>query len=556
MVALSGYRAGPPVVAPLTPEFHPDSFSVAMLLKFIFASSLVVAGRDAIAQTPSFRVETRMVEVPVVVRDRKTGQNVTGLTAADFVILENGRPQRIEFCGVHTSASQVDPRAVSAQATDLPTGLFSNRRSSEGDGPPVVAVLIDGFNARYEEQYYAAQAAAGVISRAEQQSQWSLYFLGKYGIRILHDYSTDTTSLVQRLRTLRATGDSMAGLGASAAEPVLTNPTELAMRAAAAVGSAELNMRIRTTLDGLRDIGRHLSALPGRKSLIWMTAGLSLRVVIQTDPDRWHATLDTLNDANVAVYSIDSAGVRAPGGYLAEIPTGRTLPSGRMSRSPIEPIQILDAVSAETGGQSFKNTNDLARSFTRAMADSRTFYRLAYRTTNQKWDGRYMSISVKIPARRGIEIRHRLGYQARPLEPVAPPDRNRLLAEAILSPLEAVEIGLIARLTPSAGGEESALRLTVEPGSVTLGEGAGRYRGRFDVRFVQATVESKVLDDFTDEVNLNLKPPEATRTHGEGFNYDRKLRIRPGAHTLKIAFCDHATGRVGSLRMQLPAVAQ
>ena len=57
-------------------------------------------------------------------------------------------------------------------------------------------------------------------------------------------------------------------------------------------------------------------------------------------------------------------------------------------------------------------------------------------------------------------------------------------------------------------------------------------------------------------MNLNLKPPEATRTHGEGFNYDRKLRIRPGAHTLKIAFCDHATGRVGSLRVQLPAAAQ
>lgn len=497
-----------------------------------------------------------MVEVPVVVRDRKTGQNVTGLTATDFVILENGKPQRIAFLGVHTSSSQVDPPAVSAQAPDVPTGLFSNRRSSEGDGPPVVAVLIDGFNARYEEQYYAAQAAAGVIERAEQQSQWSLYVLGKWGIRILHDYSTDTTSLVQRLRNLRATGDSMAGLGAGAAEPVLPNPTDLAVRAAAAAGDAGIRMRIRTTLDALRDIGRHLSALPGRKSLIWMTAGLSLRAVIELDPDRWHSTLDTLNDASVAVYSIDSAGVRAPAGYLAEIPTGRTLPSGRMNRSPIEPIQILDAVSAETGGQSFKNTNDLTRSFTRAMSDSRTFYRLAYRTTNQKWDGRYMSISVKVPARRGIEIRHRLGYQARALAPVAPPDRNRLLAEAILSPLEAVEIGLIARLTPSAGSGESALRLTVEPGSVTLGEGDGRYRGRFDVRFVQATVESKVLDDFTDEVNLNLKPPEATRTHGEGFNYDRKLRIRPGAHTLKIAFCDHATGRVGSLRMQLPAVDQ
>ncbi len=528
-----------------------------MLLRLVFAIVVAVSAGDAIAQTPSFRIETRVVEVPVVVRDRKTGQNVTGLTAADFVVLENGKPQRIEFCGVHTSSSQLDLPAAAGQPPDLPPGLFSNRRSSEGDGPPVVAVLIDGYNARYEDQYYAAKAAANVIESAEQQSQWSLYFLGKWGIRILHDYSTDSTSLVQRLRNLRATGDSIAGLGAGAGDSEPSVPTQLKRAASSSLaGEAEMRHRVRTTLNALRDIGRHLSALPGRKSLIWMTAGLPLGAVVKLNPELWHSTLDTLNDANVAVYSIDSAGVRAPGGYRAEIPTGNILPSGRGSRSPIEPIQILDAVSAETGGQSFKNTNNLAKSFTRALTDSRTFYRLTYRTTNQKWDGRYVSIRVKVPARGGLEIRHRLGYQARPLEPTAQPDRNRLLAEAILSPLEAVEVGLIARITPIAGSDQSTLRLTVEPGSVTFGEGAGRYQGRFDVRIVQATVESKVLDDFTDEVNLDLKPPEATRTHGEGFNYERKLRIQPGTSTLKIAFCDHATGRLGSLRVQLPAAAQ
>lgn len=273
-------------------------------------------------------------------------------------------------------------------------------------------------------------------------------------------------------------------------------------------------------------------------------------------PHLWHSTLDTLNDANVAVYSIDSAGVRAPTGYLAEIPTGHGAQPGRVGGNPSGPIQILDALSAETGGRSFKNTNNLAASFTRAVADSRSFYRLTYRTTNQKWDGRYVSIQVKVPARRGLEIRHRLGYQARPQSPATPPDRDRLLAEAILSPLEALEVGLIARLTPIPGADESKLRITVVPGSVTLDERAERYLGRFDVRCVQTSADAKVLDDFTDEVNLRLLPPEAARTNGEGFNYDRKLRIQPGARTLKIAFCDHATGRVGSLRVQLPAVSQ
>jgi hypothetical protein len=99
------------------------------------------------------------------------------------------------------------------------------------------------------------------------------------------------------------------------------------------------------------------------------------------------------------------------------------------------------------------------------------------------------------------------------------------------------------------------LRLTLDPGSVTLAEQAGRYVGRMDLRFVQATVESKVVDDSSDTVNLNLALPEAERTYGEGFNYQRRLRILPETQTLKIAFCDYVTGRVGSLRVEIPARA-
>ena len=75
--------------------------------------------------------------------------------------------------------------------------------------------------------------------------------------------------------------------------------------------------------------------------------------------------------------------------------------------------------------------------------------------------------------------------------------------------------------------------------------------GRFDVRCVQASVESKILDDFTDEVNVDLDPADAERTSGDGFHYQRRLRIHQDAQTLKIAFCDHVTGRLGSLRVEV-----
>jgi hypothetical protein len=278
---------------------------------------------------------------------------------------------------------------------------------------------------------------------------------GKRGIRVLHDYSGGA-SLVQRLRNLRATGDSMAGLGAAAADFIPTGPAQLEKKASPDISEVEMQHRIRTTLTALRNIGRHLCTLPGSESPIWMTAGLSLPAVLKSP----------------STPPIPPASAPRP----AILP--RFLPAG----SP-PPIQILDAVSAETGVRTFKYANILARIYIQALADARTLYRL--------------------------------GYHAHPLEP-------------------------IARITPIAGTWESTLRLTVEPGSVTIGETAGRHQGRFGVRPVQTTVESKVLDHVA----------------GEGFNYERKLRIQPGPGTLKFAFCDHAAGRLGSLRVQLPAVAQ
>lgn len=492
--------------------------------------------------------------MPVVVRDKKTGQAVGELNAEDFVLVENGKPRKIEFFSVYQTTTGVEASPETAAGPGAALLAFRNRRDGAGEAMPVVAVVIDGYNARFEDQYYAAQAAAKVIEARERRVLWSVYFLGKHGIRVLHDYSTNTESVVDRLRRLKAAGDAAEGLGAEAGD---WRPygvmSDLERKAGEGVRKAEEELRIITTLASLREIGRHLYALPGRKSLIWMTAGLSLARTVKKMPHLWQLTLDTLNDANVAVYSIDSEGVRTPRGYRAEIPASRGISKKSALSSPMEDTHILASLSDATGGRWFMNSNDLAKGVDESLTDSQVVYRLAYRASREKWDRATVALQVKVPGRKDLDIRHRLSYIARPSEPLAEKARDRLLADAITSPLEAVEIGVTARLASVAGSAESLLKLTLDAGSVTLKESGGRYKGRFDVRCVQATAESKVIDDFTDEVTLDLAPADAERTDEEGFHYQRQFRISADARVLKIAFCDHATGRLGSLRVPLTA---
>jgi VWFA-related protein len=507
------------------------------------------------AQSPTYSVETRLVEVPVVVRDQKSGRTIDGLTASDFVLLENGKPQKIEFFNVYQTRGSVEPLRKSESRADSQPPVFTNRRNAAGEGIPVVAVLIDGYNSRFEDQYHAAQAAARIIESREHRALWSVYFLGRRGVRVLHDYSTNTESVVDRLRRLRASGNATEGLGAEAGDWRPYGMTDLERRASEGGRAAEEDLRAITTLASLRDIARHLSSLPGRKNLIWLTAGLPLPRVLLRMPHLWPLTLDTFNDANVAVYSIDSEGVRTSRGYAAETMAGRSVPRKVSIGSPVMDTHILSSLSEATGGRWFLNSNDLAKAVDESLADAQTFYRLAYRATREKWDGSKVALQVKIPGRKDLDIRHRLSYFARPLEPLDQRSRDRLLADAITSPLEAVEIGVTARIQPIAGSNESMLKLTLDPGSVTLKASGDRYEGRFDFRCVQTSVESKPLDDFTDEVNLNLRLAEAERTHEEGFHYQRRLRIQQGTQTLRIAFCDHVTGRLGSLRVEVAEAA-
>jgi hypothetical protein len=58
----------------------------------------------AILALPTLRIESQLVEVPVVVRDRKTGKSMEALTARDFILLEAGKPQRIEFLSAYQFA--------------------------------------------------------------------------------------------------------------------------------------------------------------------------------------------------------------------------------------------------------------------------------------------------------------------------------------------------------------------------------------------------------------------------------------------------------------------
>ena len=113
---------------------------------------LAAAAHAVIAQeTPIVRVNTRLVEVDVVVHSK--GAAVADLKQDDFTVLDNGKPQKVAAFNIISS------RTTPGKSIPLPPGVVSNRLITDGQEPAgTTVVLYDMLNTAPEDQAWARQA--------------------------------------------------------------------------------------------------------------------------------------------------------------------------------------------------------------------------------------------------------------------------------------------------------------------------------------------------------------------------------------------------------------
>src|SRR5438552_2558715 len=131
---------------------EPESMKLAaatIRFAFIFVVVQLMCVR-ALAQTPEFRTETRLVLVDVVASDQND-QPIVGLKPDDFKVIEDGKVQQIRFFDAHSTAAHTK---VAPNPRQLPPHVYTNVPEEE---PGVVrtVVLFDTLNTPTSDQAYA-----------------------------------------------------------------------------------------------------------------------------------------------------------------------------------------------------------------------------------------------------------------------------------------------------------------------------------------------------------------------------------------------------------------
>ena len=517
------------------------------LLAIVLCAVLVtrVSGQSP-AQPPVFRADTHLVQVTVVVHDPRMSP-VPNLTAADFQIFEDGKEQPIALFSDESAATA----RSTAAAFPATAAVVSNQVPTSGG---VTVILFDRLNTPWGDQAQARRNIINYLAQVPPAERIGFYVLESTHVSIVHDFTTDTESLLRALNRLQARESREVNI---ASDPTPTIASGGGMSAAmdaqldAALASIDqaikaeaLKSRGEATLAALEAIARHVAGIPGRKNLIWVSSSFPLSFSDDFGSVSMYREVSiatrAIADADVSIYPIDARALMNSTATVARKPMYGTL------HNDMPALDSMEMLAERTGGMVFTNTNNLGRAISRAIDDAHMTYVLGYYPTNVKWDGHFRKISVKV-RRPGVSVRHRSGYLALPPPPQTAESRQNALARALASPLNAIALPLTVSLEPAPNGELT-VTMRLSASAIRLSQTApDMWEGSVDVAIAHALTNGQLAKAADVTVPLRFTTAMRDQALREGLNLNRRVKPNPESHSLRIAIRDPATGAVGSV---------
>jgi VWFA-related protein len=528
------------------------------------AACLLLPALTLIAQDqnqPTIRVTTRLVQVNVVVHDKK-GEPVSDLKKEDFTILEKGKEQKVAVFVVDS----VDAPHKAWPA--LPPNIFSNRVQSAETPTSITVILFDGLNTRFMDQAYARKQIVKFLSEIQPHDRVALYLLGS-NLHILHDFTNNSDHLAKALAKYRG---RIAG-ELDAADPAPREPTgddvldQFLSNSDQAISDFYNVNKAQSTLDAMEAIAHHLASLPGRKNLVWVSSGFPFTLGLEPEdfsmnnPSREHRTFSeettrvarAMNDANIAIYPVDARGLMPNPSMSASMPSQGLRRAAQPPKAFFPPnLDTMQILADRTGGRAFFNTNDLTGAVRNAVNDARVTYTLGFYLDGDEWDGKFHEVKVKV-ARSGVEVRYRKGFVAFAAQTPNAKEIKAEIQNAITTPLDGTGIGVNARTDPVDKPKPGSLQIVgqIDQTNIVLQQQNDRWVGALELAWVQVAADGKLLNVETQTLSMNLKKERYDDIQKRGLLFNRVIQPIENASHLRLIVVDHATGNVGSLRIPL-----
>jgi VWFA-related protein len=541
---------------------HYDRAALQGCLVFMLLLVATALAQEPQQPRPTFRSGRDLVSVDIVVRD-KSGNIVKGLTAADFEIREDGRPQEVlglsyqEISDTGTKPIAMTELLAGAEERMADTSSAPAAKpmtAQDVAGRRLMVLLFDTSSMQPEDVQRATDAANKYVSEQMSPSDLIAVATVSTSLNILNDFTGDRAVVAATLAKLGYTEGT-----ATPPPDAATAATDEALAAAdtaAAAETSELDMfNNDVRLRALRTLSDTLAPLEQKKAILYFSAGMERSG--QDNQVELRTAINSAVRAHVSIYPVDTRGLQAvvPGGDARQASgRGQSMFSGRGVAQQFSQLaasqDTLTSLAADTGGRAFTDTNDFGEAFTRVRRDMSAYYLLGYSSNNNVKDGRFRRIQVRVK-RADLHVEARSGYFAdRDFAHTNRGDRETQLMEQMFSAVSSTDLPVMVT--------GAFFRMAADKYYVPIAVAVPGYA--VPVKSDKEEVVLDVLGMVSDEQGrplgrmretLKFPPSTGSTLAGKQVLYQSGVTLPPGRFSVKVIVRENASGKVGSFEAPL-----
>lgn len=524
-------------------------------------------------------VQVNVVNVDVLVTDRE-GQPVTGLTAADFNLYEDGKPMAI----TNFYVSEPGPRAPAVEnaasiETSQPEAPFDEEKALH------LVVVVDGLNLDMAGAQLALEALAKVVETSLRPGDDVMVTSFDRALKIDEPFTTDFRTAATKIRALkrigaqaamrRVAGSMIRGrMGSGSGMSADMNEVAAGNLLNDIVSAAEEERSLQwCLLDSTGRLVDSLAGLPGRKVLVLVSNGMPDEVgsnLLNEYNARYPGHVSPIDTRTrfgmTSFYSILAARANAgrvtfypicaqafPGleSYDASEPDLQGDPGGASFGAAKLQLSLLRIASA-TGGKVLANSGLLTSKLVETVDNVDAAYSLGY-SPSHVGDGQYHRFKVEVK-RDGVKLRHREGYLDKPPEERAA-DRT---AAALLRVGRTNRFGLQAAAAPAVHTRSKVftvpLTVTLPGSTVTLLPTRKGLEGKVSVLIAARDPQGRSAEVFRKSFPIPVPEADVERLKAQNLVFTFDVLVRQGTSTLAVTARDEAGGGESTVTLVVEAL--
>jgi len=282
--------------------------------------------------------------------------------------------------------------------------------------------------------------------------------------------------------------------------------------------------------------------------------------------------IDTANRANVSIYAMDAAGLRAESQTQETADSVNAAAKRMLGRNPTsdvvgapmtealernedtlrrDPHSGLGQLSEETGGVLIGETNDLTGALKRIDQDMRNYYMLSYVPKNDKFDGKFRAIAVKVK-RAGVDVASRKGYYAvhgtGPTPVMSYEARPLALLDSTPLPNAFPTRAAALKFPDATGGELTPVLVTVPASAITFvtSDDKTSYKAEFTIVVRLRNAAGQIVDKMSQSYVLTGPIEKLEGVKQTNVLFYRERELKPGLYTMEAIVHDVTTDKASA----------